>query len=145
MSLLLHKASKEDLKAVTFIQNSRFAQKWKEEEFQKILTIRGFLLLVAEEEKKDLGFILIFRSGTEAEIYLLGVLKEEEGKGIGRMLLSGGEKEVKKEGAEEMLLDVRKGNRRALDLYTRNGYVQYHVRKGYYENGEDALLLRKAL
>ncbi len=46
------------------------------------------------------------------------------------------------DGAQQAILEVRVGNRAAISLYTKLGFVEVGVRKRYYrDNGEDALLL----
>jgi len=43
------------------------------------------------------------------------------------------------------VLEVRQSNVPAIRLYEHFGFVEYFVRKGYYEGKEDALLMEKAL
>lgn len=46
------------------------------------------------------------------------------------------------DGAQQAILEVRVGNRAAIHLYTKLGFVEVGLRKRYYrDNGEDALLL----
>ena len=47
-------------------------------------------------------------------------------------------KDVKK-----ITLEVRASNIKGINFYTKNGFKQVGVRKKYYKNGEDALLLLK--
>jgi len=47
-------------------------------------------------------------------------------------------------GAERILLEVRADNPRAQRLYERNGYRQIHVRRRYYDDGTDAIIMECA-
>ena len=42
-------------------------------------------------------------------------------------------------------LEVRKSNFKAQNLYKKFDFIEMNVRKGYYEDGEDALFMMKAL
>jgi ribosomal-protein-alanine N-acetyltransferase len=45
----------------------------------------------------------------------------------------------------EVLLEVRADNPRAQALYVRFGFEQIHVRRRYYRDGTDALIMRLTL
>jgi ribosomal-protein-alanine N-acetyltransferase len=45
--------------------------------------------------------------------------------------------------SETLFLEVRETNLPALKLYRKLGFLAYSRRKGYYDNGEDALLMRR--
>jgi ribosomal-protein-alanine N-acetyltransferase len=49
--------------------------------------------------------------------------------------------ECRLQGAEFVSLEVRTSNSTAISLYRQLGFVVTGRRKGYYENGEDALLM----
>jgi ribosomal-protein-alanine N-acetyltransferase len=40
-------------------------------------------------------------------------------------------------------LEVRKDNKKARRFYTRNGFEAYDIKKGYYPDGTDAILMQK--
>ena len=50
------------------------------------------------------------------------------------------------EGCERITLEVRVSNTAARSLYAHYDYMELNIRKGYYsDNGEDALVMCKAL
>jgi ribosomal-protein-alanine N-acetyltransferase len=53
--------------------------------------------------------------------------------------------EGRRRGAADILLEVRADNPRAQQLYIRFGFEQIHVRKRYYRDGVDALIMRLQL
>jgi ribosomal-protein-alanine N-acetyltransferase len=53
------------------------------------------------------------------------------------------EEELRKKGVVELWLEVRVSNTRAVKFYKRLGYVEKGILKGYYADGEDAMLLKK--
>ena len=80
-----------------------------------------------------------------ADVQTIGVLPEYEGHGFGRTMLERMHARARELGAERILLEVRADNPRAQRLYERNGYRQIHVRRRYYEDGTDALIMERAL
>jgi ribosomal protein S18 acetylase RimI-like enzyme len=63
-------------------------------------------------------------------------------KGIGYLLLNACEEEV---GMPRMRLALRPSNQIAKRLYQRAGYVEVDYWERYYANGEDALVMEKAI
>lgn len=80
-----------------------------------------------------------------ADVQTIAVVPEFEGKGIGSAILMELIEEARRRGAWEVLLEVRADNPRAQALYTRFGFEQIHVRRRYYRDGADALIMRLTL
>ena len=77
-------------------------------------------------------------------VQTIGVLPEYEGHGFGRAMLEQMHERAREQGAERILLEVRADNPRAQHLYERNGYRAIHVRRRYYEDGTDAIIMECA-
>jgi [ribosomal protein S18]-alanine N-acetyltransferase len=65
--------------------------------------------------------------------------------GLGRQLLAAVEALARRRGAAELRLEVRPDNLSALRLYEASGYRTFDRRSRYYEDGADALRMRKPL
>ena len=99
--------------------------------------------LVALYEEKIVGFLsgeIIFDEGN---ILMISVKKEFQNKGVGRKLMNRFEKLAKKEGVKAIYLEVSEKNINAIDFYKKLGFIPIGLRKKYYKNGENALLLKK--
>ena len=81
------------------------------------------------------GYVLTREAGGETELMRIAVLPEFRGQGYGRELL----RRVK---VPDMFLEVRAGNTAARTLYESEGFSQIGTRRGYYWNGEDAVLYK---
>ena len=79
-----------------------------------------------------------------ADVQTIAVLPEYEGHGYGRAMLEQMHERAREQGAERILLEVRADNPRAQRLYERNGYRAIHVRRGYYDDGTDAIIMECA-
>lgn len=108
------------------------------------------------------GFIAgeMRRSDDAAWIATVGVLPEYRRQGIGHALIDIAERELfraerelfKNEGSlgtasinpkVTIRLSVRISNHEAIELYERIGYQRINIWPGYYEGGEDALIMEK--
>lgn len=77
-----------------------------------------------------------------ADVQTIGVLPGHEGHGLGTFLLRLMLSRAQAWGATDLMLEVRSDNPRAQALYTRHGFETIHVRRGYYADGTDALIMR---
>ncbi len=105
------------------------------------------LYLVAEEGTALIGYAgMMFTGGSQADVVTLAVSPARWGEGTGTALLTALVDEASKRGYEEVLLEVRKDNPRARQLYLRHGFSEVGIRRGYYQpSGVDAVVMRKAL
>ena len=78
-----------------------------------------------------------------SDIQTIGVEPQSQGRGIGRTLMNELLAVAKRQGSEEVFLEVKAGNQSAIALYLSLGFEQIDVRKRYYQpSGEDALVMR---
>jgi ribosomal-protein-alanine N-acetyltransferase len=77
-----------------------------------------------------------------AWIATIGVLPEHRRRGIGRALLLAVEQQLT---LPRVRLNVRVSNQAAIHLYLELGYQRAGVWSGYYQDGEDALVMEKQL
>lgn len=102
--------------------------------------------VVAEEAGEIVGYAGLRVVADVADVQTLAVVPAYQRRGLGTMLLQALLDEARARGASEVLLDVRADNAVALALYTRHGFGQIGVRRGYYGNGRyDGLVLRRPL
>lgn len=93
------------------------------------------------------GYSLILHraDSADARLYSLIVAPALRGGGLGARLLADAERCARADGAHGLRLEVRADNATALRLYLRAGYVRSGARIRYYEDGADAVRLRKDL
>ena len=105
---------------------------------------QGFL--VAEQHHKLIGFITGLKiSETTAKILMLAVLKHHRKKGIGSALLTQFLKELYFQHIIQVDLEVRTTNTTALEFYKKHGFLIIDTIPRFYQNGEDAYIMRKTL
>lgn len=132
----------EDLPAIAKLEEICFSDPWSEQSLTETFHSPAFRGFVAEEDGRVAGY-----SGAlvcyDAEIALIAVSPEFRRKGIGRLLLSAAIDYATSVGAENVFLEVRTGNIPAKTLYESCGFIPVTVRKKYYDDGEDALVMVK--
>lgn len=125
-----------DLDSVMAIMTSAFdpafGEAWSRSQCAGILPLAGVTLTVAREPAgAPLGFALARTVAGEAELLLLAVAAEAQGRGIGSALLDAFVEGGRAAGLGRLHLEVRDGNR-AADFYRRNGFAPVGRRKEYY-------------
>lgn len=88
------------------------------------------------------GFVLMRVAADEAEILTLAVLPAARRQGVATRLMQACLTEAARNGAAAMFLEVSDSNEAAQALYARLGFRRVGLRRAYYPNGSDALVLR---
>lgn len=89
-----------------------------------------------------LGFAGFWMMADEAHIISLAVRKTHRRRGIGELLLIATISLATKLNARNITLEVRTSNTTAVNLYSKYGFIQVGLRRGYYiDNKEDAILM----
>lgn len=99
----------------------------------------------AQESRAIVGYAGLMCIEPIADVQTIAVVPEHEGQGLGTALLRRLIASARERGAHDVLLEVREDNPRAQALYVRHGFEQIHVRKKYYRDGVDALIMRLEL
>lgn len=127
--------------AALHVQSFPPADRWGAVSFEKLLRQPGNFGFVHPAG----GMVLLRVVADEAEILTIAVRPEARRLGVGRILLEAGLLAAQTLGAGAMFLEVAPSNRAARALYQRLGFVAAGRRRGYYPNGDDALVLRRGL
>lgn len=134
-----------DLEQVMVIEEELFSMPWSETGFFSFLLREDALFLVAEEQKKIVGYCGILMALDEGDLVKIGVLRENQGQGIGRQLLGALIRKAAQKGVVSVYLEVRVSNETAVRLYESFGFQQISIRKDYYEYPrEDGIVMRRS-
>lgn len=99
--------------------------------------------LVYEKDKVIIGFITFTIMYEKAEIIDLVVDTNHQKNGIGTSLINAVIKDCADKKCESVTLEVRVGNQKAISFYRKHGFREISMRKSYYHNNEDALVMIK--
>ena len=101
----------------------------------------GVSFYVIENDDVVIGYIGRYYFFQEAEVLNFVVDESYQRQGYGQKLFDKMVEDMKD--VKKITLEVRAYNIKGINFYTKNGFKQVGVRKKYYKNGEDALLLLK--
>ncbi len=96
-------------------------------------------------EEKLMGFVGGAIRGGHGHISGIAVDKEYRNRKVGEKLIKAVERKFIDDAFETVTLEVRKSNRDAMRFYELQGYQPSHIVKGYYADGEDALVYAKKI
>ncbi|MGR9101375.1 MAG: GNAT family N-acetyltransferase/peptidase C39 family protein, partial [Gammaproteobacteria bacterium] len=111
------------------------------------LTTEHRVLLIAEEEDRLIGYILIiYHPGTRlARLYSIAISKDYRGRGIAAKLIAAGEEAARGDGKHYLRLEVNVDNEAAIRLYESLGFQRFGLYRDYYEDHKDALRYQKRI
>jgi ribosomal-protein-alanine N-acetyltransferase len=136
----------EDIDAVDEINRLSFSNPWSRESFERELTSNKIArYFVAVYNEKIVGFVGLWIIFQEAQITTIAVHPNYRGKKIGYRLLDFVIEYCLKNQVRNIILEVRVSNTIAQNLYYKKGFQKIGVRKWYYKDGEDALVMVKKL
>lgn len=104
--------------------------------------------LAAFDGDDMLAFYIGEKAGPDFTLMDICVKPSLQGKGIAKQLLTYFIEYGEQHNAQNLFLEVRESNTRAIKLYEHVGFIEMSVRKNYYpsDNGfEDAILMGMAL
>ena len=143
MDVSLRPATQEDVAKVVDIEakvhpkTSAWNPKHCEEELAK--SYSRFLVLTDDESDQAIvGYVVYWLMGEECQILTLAVDIPFRGLGYGKALVQQAVRDSIQGQAKRVVLEVRKSNDAAIQLYHGNQFLITHVRKGFYSDGEDA-------
>jgi len=138
-------ASIRDLGALRRLENACFDKDaWPLLDLIAVLTWPEVIRLKAVEDDKLVGFVAGDPRPSQAVAWIatIGVDPGYQRRGIGRALLRACEGQIKLSRAR---LTVRITNHGAISLYEQEGYHMVDLWQGYYNDGEDGLVMGKNL
>jgi ribosomal-protein-alanine N-acetyltransferase len=138
-------ASLRDLSALRRLEHVCFEKDaWPLLDLIAVLTWPDVVKLKAVEDSEMVGFVAGDPRPSEGASWIatIGVDPRYQRRGIGRALLRAAEERSK---LPRMKLTVRMSNQAAISLYEKEGYRSVDIWKRYYNDGEDGLVMEKAL
>jgi len=132
-----------DAQEVAYLELEIFRYPWSENSLRDCLelaTVEGEAAII---DGRIVGYLIVQSIFEEAHILNLAVHQLYRGQGIARELLERFLRQATQRSLREFHLEVRTSNYIAQKLYFSLGFAPLMVRKNYYPDGEDALILVK--
>lgn len=131
---------------VVDLDRSHFPNPWSEEQWRTLDPSQNILLEWSSGEKL-LGFALfgVIPGDDLAHLFKILILPEYQGSGEAMAFWREIVLFLKAQGLQRVYLEVEAGNGRAQKFYQKVGFKVLRRNKGYYSNGEDALMMDYSL
>ncbi|MFZ9595125.1 MAG: ribosomal protein S18-alanine N-acetyltransferase [Bdellovibrionia bacterium] len=137
----LRPATTEDLSKILQIENQVHVSPWTEEHFRAEFTkpySQFYVLTDDESDSQMAGYIVCWMLFDECQILNVAVDLPFRGLGLAKLMVRKMMMFAQNKGVNKMILEVRKSNMPAIQLYQSLGFTIQHIFKGFYSSGEDA-------
>jgi len=140
----IREMTERDLDEVMQIERLSFSTPWSRRLFERELSWPFAKTFVALEAPQNLivGYLCFWLMSRETHILNLAVHPERRRRGIGTRLLQYGLNYCREKGTQEITLEVRRSNYKAISLYRNFQFQPQGIRPRYYsDSGEDAVIM----
>lgn len=136
--LTIRELEERDIEALTLLEKEAFGKNaWSEKDFKESLTLDYAYYIVAEEDGEIAGECGYRNMCGDADIMNVCVRPDKLRRGIAEKLLKKLMEYGEGHGVNAFTLEVRKGNRAAIELYEKLGFETEGIRPGFYEDPDD--------
>lgn len=132
-----------DLSQVLDIERTCYPDPWTESHFRQELDQAHAQVDLCCVGGELAGYFCYWLIAGEMQILNVATALSFQRRGVARLLLTHALEVCREQGLDRVYLEVRIGNQPAIGLYRSFGFVDDGVRKSYYSDGEDALLMVK--
>ena len=143
--MTIRQASEEDVDSIYEIEVMCFPDPWSRQAFADMIDSDNALYMVAVCDKKVIANCGVIVAAGEGDICNVATDSDHRNMGVAKKLLSETMKEAKESlNVTAFTLEVRAGNKAAIALYEKLGFVSEGIRPGFYSNPkEDAVIYWK--
>lgn len=149
---VIRRCQSEDIQSVIGVNLTTLPEHYSDYFFESILKELPESFVVAELDRRVVGYIMCkiefgfsnFRKlgfVKKGHVVSVGVLEEHRGKGLGKALMLEGINGLMSRRGDEIYLEVRVSNVSAIAMYEKLGFTIKSRLRSYYRDGEDAFLM----
>ena len=152
-NVLLRPMHEEDADSIASIHADLDVGSWNTQQWIDAYESKASAWVVVDQSKTDctellVGYVIFRAVCEQAELLNFGIRREYQGQGLGADLLES-TLSLLPDTVEEVLLEVRRSNIPAFNLYTKIGFNEATVRRDYYPvaggGREDAIVMIKSV
>lgn len=134
-----------DISAIVEIEKKSYPDPWSRNLFERELHLKFSNFFVAVKDREIAGYICLWTVSNEGQLTNITVEDKFRRKGLGSILIKyiidmSYAMKIKK-----IFLEVRASNYPAISLYEKFGFKKTGIRKKYYSNSDDAVIMSKIL
>ncbi len=139
--VVIEKMTESHIDEIVEIETKSFSVPWSKTAFLGELKNQNAHYFVSKVNDKVVGYGGFWYIVNEGHITNIAVAEEYRGKKIGKKILNAMINATEEMWIIGLTLEVRVSNEVAINFYKGLGFVEEGVRKNYYENKEDAIIM----
>ncbi|MDE7301272.1 MAG: ribosomal protein S18-alanine N-acetyltransferase [Clostridia bacterium] len=144
--MTVRKCKYEDILSVSELEKECFkGESWAFGTLASAFENPAYDMLVAEEAGEIVGYGCISTVCENCDLENVLVAEAYRKSGIGTAIVEELLSVAEKRGAEKVFLEVRVSNSAAMRMYLACGFVGVYARTRYYSDGEDCLVMQRAI
>jgi ribosomal-protein-alanine N-acetyltransferase len=148
VTIRLRFMGRDDIEQIAALEQRIFSDPWSPEAFAVEETrdpSRWARVVAVAETNEVAAYLIAWFVADEVHLGNVAVAPEHRRQGLAQQLMDELIEAGRRRGARLVTLEVRRSNRSAQDLYRKNGFYTVMIRRGYYQDREDALVMIKPL
>ena len=135
-----------DARALAKAELECFSDPWPPQFFMsEILADGRFNRLLVDSAGRMVAYLFCAWQYLDLHVLKVATLPEFRRAGLARRLMALAEDHTVEMGGESLTLEVRESNGAAIAMYEMLEYDRAGIGSGYYQNGEDAVVMRKRM
>ena len=139
---MIRAATEEDLLTISLIEKRVFRFPWSKKQIKWELSSQhiasNYVMLLRDN---IIGYIFTHKIDKDVQILNIAIDTAYQHKGYGERLLSYFMDQLDED--ISIILEVRKSNFPAINLYLKFGFSELSIREKYYNDGEDAIVMKR--
>lgn len=138
----IRRIEQKDINSILLLEKLLYKDPWGEQNFESELSHNDYAYMyVLEHNDVILGYAGFWLSYEYATITKVSINPAVQKKGLGYYLFNDIINKAIELGATSFSLEVRESNLVAQRLYEKSGFQKKGIRKGYYSDGENAIVM----
>ena len=135
----------EDADFIDSAKDFGFLDGWNKNMVLSAINGGRFFGGIAEENNIPVGFITYSLGYDDADIESIFILPDKRKQGYAKELISFSMERIKKADKKSIFLEVKESNISAISLYLSFGFKKVSIRKKYYADGSNAIVMQKEI
>ena len=135
--------SRDDVDLLINLYDGNFKDGWTKNMLLSAFDGGRFIAIGAFDGRTVIGAITCSFTMDDADIEGVVTDKKYRRKGVASALIEQAQSELLIKGVKRILLEVRESNIPAIGAYEKQGFIRLSVRKNYYGDGENAVVMVK--
>ncbi len=136
---------KKDLPTLVLLEEELLQETVGEEMLAAELHNQFAKFFVATYDEQVIGYLSCWMVEETVDIINVVIDKVYQHRGFGQALFTEMEKVAKTNKCKEILLEVKENNYQAINFYAKQGYEPISMRKKYYQDQTNALIMKKVI